>query len=104
MPETVNSTIVYSQKPDDHKTKNKIADQLTANGYIEIMCNSLSKASYYKNLSAYPTDQTVTLANPLSNDLSSMRQTLLFGGLEALQHNINRRNSNLKFFEFGNCS
>jgi len=102
MPATVNSTIVYSQKPDDHKTKNTIANQLTAQGFSEIMCNSLTKASYYEGLESYPRQNVVELANPLSNDLNGMRQTLLFGGLESVQHNINRRLGDLKFFEFGN--
>ncbi len=102
MPETVNSTIVYSQKPDDHKTKNIIANQLTSQGYNEIMCNSLTKAAYYETIEAYPRPNVVELANPLSQDLNGMRQTLLFGGLESIQHNVNRRNSDLKLFEFGN--
>lgn len=103
MPSTVNSTIVYSQKPDDHKVKNRIANQLMAIGYNEIMCNSLTKADYYESLERFPRNQVVELANPLSNDLNGMRQTLLFGGLESIQHNRNRRNTDLKFFEFGNC-
>ena len=102
MPASVNSTIVYSQKPDDHKTKNTIANQLSAQGFNEIMCNSLTKASYYESLEVYPRQNVVELANPLSNDLNGMRQTLLFGGLESIQHNVNRRNGDLKLFEFGN--
>nr|WP_321452335.1 phenylalanine--tRNA ligase subunit beta [uncultured Carboxylicivirga sp.] len=103
MPSTVHSTIVYSQKPDDHKVKTRIANQLMSVGYNEIMCNSLTKADYYEALESYPRNQVVELANPLSNDLNGMRQTLLFGGLESIQHNRNRRNTDLKFFEFGNC-
>ncbi|WP_430815234.1 phenylalanine--tRNA ligase subunit beta [Carboxylicivirga sp. RSCT41] len=102
MPSSVNSTIVYSQKPDDHKSKNIIANQLTSQGFSEIMCNSLTKAAYYESLESYPRQNVVELANPLSNDLNGMRQTLLFGGLESINHNVNRRNSDLKFFEFGN--
>ncbi|MCU4156936.1 phenylalanine--tRNA ligase subunit beta [Carboxylicivirga sp. A043] len=102
MPSSVNSTIVYSQKPDDHKSKNIIANQLTSQGFSEIMCNSLTKAAYYEALESYPRQNVVELANPLSNDLNGMRQTLLFGGLESINHNVNRRNSDLKFFEFGN--
>ncbi|MBK3518508.1 phenylalanine--tRNA ligase subunit beta [Carboxylicivirga marina] len=102
MPATVNSTIVYSQKPDDHKSKNIIANQLTSQGFSEIMCNSLTKATYYETSQTYPRHDVVELANPLSNDLNGMRQTLLFGGLESINHNVNRRNSDLKFFEFGN--
>ncbi|MBS2210816.1 phenylalanine--tRNA ligase subunit beta [Carboxylicivirga mesophila] len=102
MPSSVNSTIVYSQKPDDHKLKNTVANQLMAQGFSEIMCNSLTKASYYETLDVYPRQHVVELANPLSNDLNGMRQTLLFGGLESISHNINRRNSDLKLFEYGN--
>ncbi|WP_439184794.1 phenylalanine--tRNA ligase subunit beta [Carboxylicivirga taeanensis] len=102
MPSTVNSTIVYSQKPDDHKLKNQLANQLIAQGFSEIMCNSLTKAAYYESLESYPRQSVVELANPLSNDLNGMRQTLLFGALESIAHNINRRNSDLKLFEFGN--
>ncbi|TAJ11409.1 phenylalanine--tRNA ligase subunit beta [Marinilabiliaceae bacterium JC017] len=103
MPDSVNSTIVYSQKPDDHKLKNTIANQLTSRGFQEIMCNSLSKAAYYDDLKSYSRDQVVELANPLSSDLNGMRQTLLFGGLDSVRHNRNRRNGDLKLFEFGNC-
>ncbi len=102
MPSKVQSTIVYSQNPDDHKVKTRIANQLMSIGFNEIMCNSLTKAEYYEGLEVYPRNKVVELANPLSNDLNGMRQTLLFGGLESIQHNHNRRNSDLKFFEFGN--
>ena len=102
MPASVNSTIVYSQKPDDHKSKNIVANQLTSQGFSEIMCNSLTKAAYYETLESYPRHDVVELANPLSNDLNGMRQTLLFGGLESISHNVNRRNNDLKLFEFGN--
>ncbi len=102
MPSSVNSTIVYSQKPDDHKLKNRIANQLTAQGFSEIMCNSLTKAAYYETIASYPRQNVVEMANPLSNDLNGMRQTLLFGGLESISHNINRRNNDLKMFEYGN--
>lgn len=103
MPHEVHSTLVYAQKPDDHKLKNTIAALLTGNGFQEIMSNSLTKASYFDDLDVYPRAQVVELANPLSNDLNGMRPTLLFGGLESIQHNRNRKNADLKLFEFGNC-
>ncbi len=103
IPGAVKSTIVYSQKPDDNKLKNKIAGQLVSRGFHEIMCNSLTKADYYNDLETYSRDGLVELSNPLSKDLNGMRQTLLFGGLESIEHNANRRNSDLKLFEFGNC-
>lgn len=101
VPAKVNSTLSYSQKPDDFQLKNKIADLLAANGFHEIMNNSLTKASYFENLETYKTENTVMLCNPLSSDLNAMRQSLLFGGLESIAYNINRKNNNLRFFEFG---
>ncbi|MBP8790947.1 MAG: phenylalanine--tRNA ligase subunit beta [Breznakibacter sp.] len=103
MPLAVHSTLVYAQKPDDHKVKNVVAAQLTGCGFVEIMNNSLTKAANYDDLTTFPRQQVVELANPLSSDLNGMRQTLLFGGLESVQHNRNRRNADLKLFEFGNC-
>ncbi|RPH34509.1 MAG: phenylalanine--tRNA ligase subunit beta [Bacteroidales bacterium] len=101
--EKVNSTLSYSKKPDTHQIINLISDYLTSNGFNETMCNSLTKLSYYKDLNTYPVANTVQIMNPLSNDLSGMRQTLLFGGLESVQRNTNHRNLNLKLYEFGNC-
>lgn len=80
-----------------------ISEQLTANGFDEIMNNSLTKKSYYEIQETYPLKNCVTLVNPLSNDLSVMRQTLLFGGLESIVYNRNRKHSDLCFYEFGNC-
>ena len=79
VPAKVNSTLSYSEKPDDFQLKNKIADLLAANGFNEIMNNSLTKASYYEHLETYRPEETVMLFNPLSSDLSAMRQSLLFG-------------------------
>lgn len=101
--DSVRSTITYSSKPDDHKLKNLIADQLVAAGFNEIMNNSLTKAAYYNDLETYPADNSVMIHNPLSQDLNAMRQTLLFGGLETVLYNANRKNPDLKLFEFGNC-
>lgn len=101
VPAKVNSTLSYSHKPDDFVLKNKIADLLAANGFNEIMNNSLTKAGYFEGLESYKPEHTVTLFNPLSSDLSAMRQSLLFGGLEAIAYNINRKNGSLRLFEFG---
>ncbi len=103
MPQEVHSTLVYAQKPDDHKVKNVIAALLNGAGFYEIMNNSLTKAAYYDNMTVFPREAVVELANPLSSDLNGMRQTLLFGALESAEHNRNRRNADLKLFEFGNC-
>ena len=68
-----------------------------------MMSNSLTKASYYDGLAGYPAEHCVRILNPLSNDLSVMRQTLLFNALEAVQLNVNHRNADLKLYEYGNC-
>jgi phenylalanyl-tRNA synthetase beta chain len=97
------SSITFSQKPDSHKLQNTIAEQLTGAGFNEILNNSLTKFAYYKDLTSFPEKEAVKIVNPLSTDLSVLRQTLLFGGLESIMYNRNRRNANLKFYEFGNC-
>ena len=101
VPAKVNSTLSYSEKPDDFQLKNKISDLLVANGFYEIMNNSLTKAAYFENLETYKSENTVMLFNPLSSDLNAMRQTLLFGGLETIAHNVNRKSTSLRLFEFG---
>ena len=101
VPAKVNSTLSYSEKPDDFRLKNLISDLLAANGFNEVMNNSLTKASYFEETKTYQPEHTVMLYNPLSSDLNAMRQTLLFGGLENISYNINRKNNNLKLFEFG---
>ncbi len=103
IPEEVHSTLVYSDNPDNHKVRNIIASQLVAQGFNEIMCNSLTKPSFYSTLEKYPEKNVVALFNPLSSDLGGMRQSLIMGGLESITHNVNRRNADLKLFEFGNC-
>ena len=100
--EHVNSTLFYTDKPDKERILNIVSDMLTANGFVEIMCNSLNPASFYMN-EDFETEHLVMLANPLSSDLNSMRQSLLFGGLSSVAWNINRQNPDLKFYEFGNC-
>lgn len=101
VPAKVNSTLSYSEKPDDYRLKNVIGDLLAANGFNEIMNNSLTKATYSEGLETYKPENTVMLFNPLSSDLNAMRQSLLFGGLETIAYNINRKSHNLRLFEFG---
>jgi len=101
--EHVNSSLSYSPKPDREKIQNTISDILAANGFNEIMCNSLTKADYYNDIESYKPDNLVKIFNPLSNDLNVMRQTLIFGGLESIMYNQNRRNPDLKLYELGNC-
>ena len=101
--ETLKSTLSYSSKPDSYKLQNLISEQLTAQGFNEILNNSLTKGSYYSDLTSFPAANSVKIINSLSSDLNVMRQTLLFGGLENINRNVNRRNADLKFYEFGNC-
>jgi phenylalanyl-tRNA synthetase beta chain len=103
LPTQVNSSLQYSVKPNPTKLRNLIAEMLTAQGFNEIWSNSLTKSSYYENNSVHTIESTVKLFNPLSNDLGSMRQTLLYGGLESVAHNANRKNPDLRLYEFGNC-
>ena len=98
----VNSTIQYSPKPNFEKVKNMVSDYLVANGFNEIWSNSLTKSAYYENLETLKADETVMIMNPLSSDLNAMRQSLLFGGLEAITRNSNFQNFDLRLFEFGN--
>ena len=102
-PEKLNTSLAYGVKPDPEKLRRKIAEQLTAQGFNEILNNSLTKVSYYEPLEQLPLAKCVKIMNPLSSDLGVMRQTLLFGGLESIARNANRKNSDLKFYEFGNC-
>ncbi|HET9570003.1 MAG TPA: phenylalanine--tRNA ligase subunit beta [Bacteroidales bacterium] len=101
--DSLKSNISYSNKPDSHKLQNLVAEQLTASGFNEILNNSLTSADYYTDLKSFPKEETVMMLNPLSSDLNGMRQTLLFGGLESIAYNRNRRKQDLKFYEYGNC-
>ena len=100
---TLHATLSYKTFTDSaNDLRELISNQLTAVGFNEILNNSLTAESYYEGLTQYPAANCVKLLNPLSNDLNVMRQTLLFGGLESLSHNINRRSSDLMMYEFGN--
>ena len=104
IPTTLNSSLTTKGDADkSNKLQNLVAEQLVGCGFNEILNNSLTRAGYYDGLETYPSKNLVMLMNPLSADLNGMRQTLLFGGLESIAHNANRRNADLKFFEFGNC-
>ena len=99
----VKSTISYAPKPDRNKWKNTISDLLSNKGFNEAMSNSLTKSAYYGQTKTYKAENTVKILNPLSSDLDALRQSLLFGGLEAVIYNENRKNPDLKLYEFGNC-
>ena len=96
------SLVIKGDEDQKHKLANLVSEQLVGEGFNEILNNSLTKGAYYEGHNAYPAENCVKIMNPLSSDLNVMRQTLLFGGLESIQHNVNRKRQNLRFFEFGN--
>ncbi|MBW4361774.1 phenylalanine--tRNA ligase subunit beta [Flavobacterium taihuense] len=97
----LNATVSNSPRNEDYKVQNIIANQLNSQGFHEMMANSLTTASYVQLSETLKEEYNVTMLNPLSSDLATMRQSLLFSGLEAISYNINRKNSDLKLFEFG---
>lgn len=104
IPTSVKSSLTIKGDVDrSNKLENIIAEQLVGQGFREILNNSLTKESYYDGLETYAPAELVRVLNPLSSDLNVMRQTLLFGGLESIAHNVNRKSKNLRFFETGNC-
>jgi phenylalanyl-tRNA synthetase beta chain len=100
--ERICSSMGQIQKPEPDLVREKTADRLAALGFREIMCNSLTRCAYYEKLQTYPARSSVMILNPLSSDLNAMRQTLLWGGLEAVAYNNNRQQYDLRFFEQGN--
>ena len=92
------SLVIKGDEDRKHKLANLVSEQMVGEGFNEILNNSLTKAAYYGD----DQDKLVKIMNPLSSDLNVMRQTLLYGGLESIAHNANRKNQNLRFFEFGN--
>jgi len=102
VPEQVQGSLSYPPKPDKEKVVNLLSDMLASLGFYEIISNSLTAGAYYEESKDYPAEHTPRLFNPLSSELDSMRQTLLFGGLETIRRNINFKRNRLKLFEFGN--
>lgn len=104
LPTQVKSSLTLKGDIDKgYKLQNTVSEQLVGEGYREILNNSLTKEAYYTKLQTYTAEHLVHVINPLSSDLNVLRQTLLFGGLESIAHNVNRKNGNLRFFEVGNC-
>jgi len=104
IPDSLTSCLTIEGDEDrKHRLENLVAEQLVGQGFNEIMNNSLTKSAYYPETGTYPLSACVKVMNPLSADLSVMRQTLLYGGLESIMRNANRKLPNLRFFEFGNC-
>ena len=104
IPTSVKSSLSVEGAADKSvKLQNLVSEQLVGCGFNEILNNSLTASAYSEGLETYKPENLVRLMNPLSNDLNVLRATLLFGGLESIEHNANRKNADLKFFEFGNC-
>ncbi|GAA4903293.1 phenylalanine--tRNA ligase subunit beta [Mucilaginibacter defluvii] len=96
IPTQIRASLNNSQRPERDTVQNMLSDLLTANGFNEILSNSLTKSAYSDD-----PDSAVKILNPLSSDLDVMRQTLLYSGLEAIAYNQNRKNADLKLYEFG---
>ncbi|HRZ78154.1 MAG TPA: phenylalanine--tRNA ligase subunit beta, partial [Bacteroidales bacterium] len=101
-PEHLRSAIAPGRHPDSDKLRNQVSDMLAGQGFHEAMCNSLSTSGYYNIQDEWKAVHCVPILNPVSQDLDVMRQTLLFGGLETVRHNRNRRVNDIRLFEFGN--
>lgn len=97
----INASLSIVPRPDSHKVQEQVSDLLSSNGFYEAMCNSLTKGSHTDGLDSLKKESQVLLMNPLSQDLNAMRQSLLFGGLESLAYNINRKVSDVMLYEFG---
>lgn len=102
LPEHMRSSVNASPKPDPESVRTKVCDLLAANGFMECMSNSLTRADYYQDLKTWPAERLARIVNPLSSDLNAMRQTLIFSALEDVAHNLNRQASDLMLFEMGN--
>ncbi|MCW3104664.1 MAG: phenylalanyl-tRNA synthetase, beta subunit [Bacteroidetes bacterium] len=101
IPSELNSSLSFSEKPDQEKIREAVAGLLSNNGFSEIMCLSLTKEEYSMRLKSINPEQNVKMLNPLSSDLSVLRQSMLFSGLETIQYNQNRKNADLRLYEFG---
>lgn len=100
-PEKIQISASPMKKPDPEHVRETIADQLTSRGFRELLNNSLTKIAYYEQLNGFEAQQAVKLLNPLSSDLGQMRMTLLFGALESITYNQNRKTPDLRLYEFG---
>ena len=101
LPRGMHASIMPSPSPDPEAVRNYISNFLAANGFAEIMNNSLTKSSYYKGLQTFPEEKCVSIVNPLSSDLAVMRQSLIPNALEVAAYNINRQVNTLRTFEYG---
>jgi len=97
----LNASIATTERIEDHEIQNRVSAQLTALGFNEMLCNSLTSPKYSELSESLKNEHNVEMLNPLSQDLSVMRQSMLFGGLESLSYNLNRKQANIRLFEFG---
>ena len=102
IPEKIKTSIASSDKWAAEKIEQVASGFLISNGIYESMSNSLTKPEYTEVSEHIDKTNNVEILNALSGDLAVMRQSMLFGLLEGLSYNINRKNNNLKIFEFGN--
>ena len=101
LPAHMKMSVCATPFPQPESVRNSISNFLAANGFVEIMNNSLTRSEYYDNLKTFPSQKCARIVNPLSSDLNVMRQTLILGGLEVVSYNLNRQASSLKTFEYG---
>ena len=101
LPNHMKMSVCATPKPDPEAVRNAVSNFLAANGFVEIMNNSLTKGEYFASLKTFPEERCVRIVNPLSQDLNVMRQTLIPGGLEVVAYNINRQVSSMRIFEYG---
>lgn len=101
-PKHMKMSVNATPKPEEEAVRNAVSNFLAANGFVEIMNNSLTKSAYYDKLVTFPAERCVRIVNPLSQDLNVMRQSLIPGGLEVVAYNLNRQASAMKIFEYGN--
>ena len=101
LPQHMKMSVVATPKPDPEAVRNGLSNFLAANGFVEIMNNSLTKGDYYTGLQTFPAERCVKIVNPLSQDLNVMRQTLILSGLEVIAYNLNRQISSMRTFEYG---
>ena len=101
LPQHMKMSVNATPSPEPEAVRNGISNFLAANGFVEIMNNSLTKGAYYNDLKTFPAEKSACIVNPLSSDLNVMRQSLIPGALEVVAYNVNRQISSLKFFEYG---